>query len=101
MFNLSEISNLREIHVKSKYVDEVKKDLNHPYIHHIIPVKVVADDSLDDKYKILDKRFENDRFTTWWDVDNPPSWAINLGIVKAQSYIEIKTNPRYSIMRIK
>lgn len=101
MFNLSEISHLREIHVKTKYIEEIKKDLESPCVHRIIPVKVIADDSLSDKYKILDERFENDRFTTWWDADNPPSWAIGLGIVKAQPYIEIKTNPRYSIMRPK
>ena len=53
-------------------------------IHRPFLVEIKIDENLPEyRYKIVNDRFRNDRFTTWFeDLNFPPEWAIGLGIVQ-------------------
>lgn len=64
-----------------------------PNIRRIYKLITIFDDNLPlYPYKLLDNRFANTNIVTWFSLDNPPDWAINLKIVTKEKCLMILNN---------
>lgn len=91
----------KQIHCHPNMVDFFHKRYNSDstdILFRPYKIEIKIDENLPkSRYKLLNEKFRNDRFTHWFDLNNPPSWAINLDVVKEQKcyYIYDSRRLRY------